>query len=430
MKSKTVFICSDCGYSTSRWAGRCSNCDAWNTLESADKDDATIGLEPAEVTKLSDISVGRTERLPTGLDEWDRVLGSDIPGLARGSLVLLSGDPGIGKSTILIQLADRLSPTIYVSGEESIEQVAARARRIGIKPEQSQLLLTNERDISRLLVAARRLKPKLIIIDSLQTVTDTTIASPAGSPTQVREIGWRLARFAKDLNTTIIVIGHVTKDGQMAGPKTLEHLVDVVLSLEGDRQTGLRLLRASKNRYGSTEEIGLWRLASGGFEPVEDTTNLFTTSTKPLPGRSLTIAREGSRFLAVEIQSLTAKSSFTAPRRACHGFDLNRLNLILAVLDNRLHLNLAGQDVYLNVVGGLTVKDPGVDLAVAAAVISSATDQALKEPVALCGEIGLLGEVRPASLSARREKEAKRLGLKMIGPMDNLANLNNLFRRV
>lgn len=410
-KNKVSYSCSSCGSKFNSWSGRCSACGEWNTiteerdeLSIADKNATAVDMQP-----IASLSVSRQKRVFSNLAEFDRVLGGDDPGIVPGSVLLLAGTPGVGKSTLLLQVASSVKDTLYFSAEESVNQIYLRASRLGLG--KSQLSIASERDINRIISTIKEHKPPLAIVDSIQTVFDDTVAGTPGSLVQVRENTWRLQQLAKQLDIAILIVGHVTKEGVVAGPKVLEHLVDVVLYLEGDKQTGLRILRSQKNRYGSTDEVGIWQITQNGLIPVKDPGALFEQLIgEDIPGRSLTITQEGSRAFVVEIQALLTKTSYGYPKRTAQGIDTNRLTVLLAVLENRLELPLSQYDVYLNVVGGFTLRDPGIDVAIAAAIISGLTKKVLQPKMVFMGEIGLLGEVRPPFDHERRVKESKRLG--------------------
>ncbi len=427
-KAKSMFVCLSCDRSFSRWAGRCPNCGEWNTLTEETTGASAHDALPADLVTIAQLPKQKVQRLRTGNDEFDRVLGGDDPGVVRGSVVLLSGNPGVGKSTLLLQIAAAIKCSLYFSAEESLQQLTIRAQRLGITS--STLRLSSERDTSRIIAAIQAEKPDFVVIDSVQTVFDDAVAGTPGSLVQVRENTWRLQQFAKTTDTAILLVGHVTKEGVAAGPKTLEHLVDAVLFLEGEKQTGLRLLRSDKNRYGPTDEVGIWQLQKTGFEPVEDPGKLFASLlSSDVPGRALTVAMEGSRAFLVEIQALVSKTSYGYPKRTSQGIDQNRLNVLIAVLENRLELPLNQYDIYVNVVGGFTVKDPGIDVAVAAAIISGLTKRPLAEKLAVIGEIGLLGEIRPAAEQEKRKKEISRLKYQTTGQINSLSQLKQLFSK-
>ncbi len=423
-----MFVCLNCDRSFARWAGRCPNCGEWNTLTEEKTGERSSESLPAELVMVADLPKQRVERLITGNIEFDRVLGGDDPGVVRGSVVLLSGNPGVGKSTLLLQIAAALKKSLYFSAEESLQQLTIRFQRLGITS--PTLKLSTERDTSRIIAAIQKEKPDFVVIDSVQTIYDDGIAGTPGSLIQVRENTWRLQQFAKTTDTAIFLVGHVTKEGVVAGPKSLEHLVDVVLFLEGEKQTGLRLLRVDKNRYGPTDEVGIWQLLKSGFQPVDDPGKLFASLLgSDVPGRALTVALEGSRSFLVEIQALVSRTSYGYPKRAAQGIDLNRLNVLIAVLENRLELPLSQYDIYINVVGGFTVKDPGIDVAVAAAIISGLTKRPLADKLVVVGEIGLLGEIRPPADQEKRKKEISRLKYQATGKINSLSQLKQLFSK-
>ncbi|MDP3993123.1 MAG: DNA repair protein RadA [bacterium] len=429
MKSKTTFVCLSCQQQFPRWSGKCPNCSEWNTLteERFDPVESTARSEPAQLLEISQIKLHDVQRLKSGLKEFDQVLGADEPGIVPGSVVLIAGSPGVGKSTLLLQVASSIANSLYFSAEESLEQLKMRADRLGLK--KNSILVSAERDMGRILAAVRANKPKLVVIDSIQTVFDETTAGTPGSLVQVREIVWRLTQFAKQNTVAFIVIGHITKEGAIAGPKVLEHLVDAVLYLEGEKRTGLRILHVEKNRYGPLDEVGIYQLTKDGFEAVQDPGKLFASLiTEKLPGRALTITAEGSRSFLVEIQALSTKTSFGYPKRSCQGIDPNRLNVILAVLENRLNVPANLYDIFINVVGGFSLKDPGIDLAIAGAILSSITKKVLPDNVVLIGEMGLLGEIRPAHNTPSRIKEAKRLGYTANSKITSLKHLEAIFR--
>jgi DNA repair protein RadA/Sms len=410
-KNKVTYSCSNCGAKFTSWSGRCGTCGEWNTI-TEEREAIALSEKNAESVELSPIAslaISKQERILSKLAEFDRVLGGEDPGIVPGSVLLLAGTPGVGKSTLLLQVASSIKGTLYFSAEESMNQIYLRASRLGLT--KSQLSIAAERDINRIIATIKQNRPPLVVIDSIQTVFDDSVAGTPGSLVQVRENTWRLQQLAKQLGTAILVVGHVTKEGVVAGPKVLEHLVDVVLYLEGDKQTGLRVLRAEKNRYGSTDEVGIWQITQSGLDPVKDPGALFEQLIgEEIPGRSLTITQEGTRAFVVEIQALLTKTSYGYPKRTAQGIEANRLTVLLAVLENRLELPLSQYDVYLNVVGGFSLKDPGIDLAIAAAIISGLTKKVLQPKMVFLGEIGLLGEVRPPFDNERRIKEAKRLG--------------------
>lgn len=432
MKKKSLFLCLNCQNQFSQWSGKCSVCGEWNTIVEQTEAEPEAGLEvadqPAQLVELGKITgQPAAPRIPTKLTELDRVLGGDQPGIVPGSVILLAGNPGIGKSTLLLQVGGQVANTLYFSAEESLEQVGLRATRLGLM--KASLHLAAERRLGSILAAVKQNNPSLVIIDSIQTIYDDQLPSSPGSLVQVRENCWRFQQFAKQLGIAIVIVSHVTKEGTVAGPKVLEHLVDVVLYLEGERRTGLRLLRSEKNRYGSTEEVGIMQLTEKGFEAIEDPGKVFASLiTEDVPGRSLSITVEGSRAFLIEVQALVTKTGFGYPKRTSQGVDLNRLTLIIAVLENRLALPLNQYDIYINVVGGFTIKDPGIDLAIAAAIVSSLKKKILPENQVLLGEIGLLGEIRPAAVLSSRLKEAKRLKYQVVDSSRSITELKRLFK--
>lgn len=427
-KPKTSFICLNCHYQSSTWSGRCPNCNEWNTIveQEASAVDSSTSARAAELTPLNKLSLDPKKRLVTSAPDFDRVLGGTDPGIVEGSVTLLAGSPGIGKSTLLLQVAHSVPNSLYFSAEESLEQIRLRSARLGLAD--SPLPISAERRLPNIIQAIREQKPSFVVIDSIQTVYDESLPGTPGSLVQVRENCWRLQQLAKSEGVALLLVGHVTKEGVIAGPKVLEHLVDVVLYLEGERQTGLRVLRAEKNRFGATDEVGIWQLESSGFVPVTDPSRLFESIlTENVPGRALAATMEGSRAFIVEVQALAAKTSFGYPKRSAQGIDLGRLTLLAAVVENRLKIPVSQFDLYVNVVGGLTIKDPGIDLAVTAAIISSITGKMLPNKLVLAGEVGLLGEVRPPNQLARRKKEVDRLRYEFGSTLKTVSGLSALF---
>ena len=415
---ETVFFCTDCGHESSKWLGQCPGCDSWNSFaEELKPPTSSRGVKAKPQVRRGGSSVPITEaaavattRTSTGLDGVDRVLGG---GLVPGSLVLVAGEPGVGKSTLLLQVAaataaDR-GPVIYVTGEESSEQVALRARRIGGLEE--ELLLLPETSCDAVLAQLEGSSPKLIVVDSIQTMTDEALDAVAGSVSQVRQVAARFQHLAKTRAIPVILVGHVTKEGHIAGPKLLEHLVDVVLSLEGEPGHDLRVLRAGKNRFGTVAELALWSMTERGLEGVQNPSAwLLEDRREGVPGSVVAAALEGTAPLLVEVQALVAPSALVTPRRVAHGFDGSRLALLVAVIERHAGISFADRDIFLNLVGGLSLREPALDLAIAAALISSAADRPLPTDLAIFGEIGLLGEVRAVSRTAERVREAAALG--------------------
>ncbi|MFA6227801.1 MAG: DNA repair protein RadA [Patescibacteria group bacterium] len=408
-KTQTIFSCSKCGAQYPKWQGRCLDCGAWGTLtEELKKSENSANTARAEKTiNLSTIIGGKETRTPTGLNEVDRVLGG---GIINGALMLLGGDPGIGKSTLALQLIDRLDSVLYVSGEESATQIKMRAERL--TNDLSKLKFLPQTDIDTVIATATALKPQLLIVDSIQTVYTADSPGAAGNVGQITACTAKLMSLAKTNNIAVLVIGHVTKDGQVAGPKTLEHLVDTVMYLENDAQNNFKILRTVKNRFGAVGEIGVFEMTGSGLKEVSDPAGVFADKelSSGNPGISATMVLEGTRPFLVEVQSLTAKTFFGYPQRKTTGFDLNRLQMLLAVIGKYNKVNLSNQDVYLNVAGGLKIKEPPADLAVAMAVISAFTEKSLPNKTLILGEVGLSGEIRSVPQLARRLKEAQRLG--------------------
>lgn len=411
-KEKTVYICGECGCESPKWMGKCPQCGSWNTMieEEAVKVRPNAVHGAAVPQLLSDISVLHAKRTSTGIGELDRVLGG---GLLAGMVVLLGGDPGIGKSTLLLQAANSLAGAgrmLYVSGEESAAQIKLRADRLHVKNDMRLLCAT---DVGAALDQARQLKSDYVVIDSIQTVYSEDSDSAPGSVSQVRAATAQLTRYAKETGTVMLIVGHVTKDGAIAGPRVLEHIVDTVLYFEGDRHADLRLLRAVKNRFGSTNEVGVFEMCDAGMREVQDPSRLFLTGDNA-PGCAVTCAVEGSRPMLAEVQALLADTAFGSPRRAANGVDTGRLNLLLAVLEKKAHLRLSDKDVYCNVVGNLRLDDRGSDLAIALCIVSAFTDRALPEHTAAIGEIGLTGEIRPVARLEMRVRECVRLGYRNV----------------
>lgn len=420
-KSTSRFVCQACGDAVLRWEGQCRSCGGWNTLVETvvrerpgaprgrvDRGAAGPGPEP---TALVDIGEADVPRLSTSLGELDRVLGG---GLVPGSLILVGGEPGIGKSTLLLQVAAGLARRVlYATGEESGAQVRLRAARLGLLEGAAgrTVEVLAEHDIGRIVEVARRLRPAAVIVDSIQTATVDELDGAAGSVGQVREATVRLMDFAKGEGITVVLVGHVTKDGSIAGPKTLEHLVDAVISVEGERYAALRLVRAAKNRFGSTEEVGVFEMAGRGLLEVTDPARAFLAEhAEPAPGSVVAPTLEGSRPLLVEVQALVAPVGYGTPARKASGLDPNRLGLLVAVLGRRAGIGLGSHDVYANLAGGLVVGEPGLDLPIALALASSLRDRPVALDTVVIGEVGLLGELRSVPGVERRLREAARLG--------------------
>ncbi len=407
-KDRVTYICGECGYESAKWMGKCPQCDSWNTMtESAVvqvKSSAPAGTAVSQ--KLSKVVPLPQKRVSSGIGELDRVLGG---GILRGMVVLLGGDPGIGKSTLLLQAADTLAEegvVLYVSGEESASQIKLRADRLSMKNDIDVLC---ETDLDRIIDEATSTRCNVLIVDSIQTILSEESAGAPGSVSQVRAATSRLTRYAKESGVVVLIVGHVTKDGNIAGPRVLEHIVDTVLYFEGDRHEGLRLLRAVKNRFGSTNEVGVFEMTDVGMREVADPSRLFLSG-ESAPGCCVTCAMEGSRPILAEVQSLLIDNAFGNPRRTSAGVDAGRLSLLLAVLEKKAHLKLSTKDVYLNVVGGLKLDERSTDLAVALCVASALMDLPLPPHTAALGEVGLTGEVRSLSRIETRLNECMRLG--------------------
>jgi len=409
MKARTQYQCRDCGTKTAQWAGRCDTCGAWNTIV------MVAGAPPmateARAILLSEISCESVERWSSGLEELDRVLGG---GVVPGSIILLGGDPGIGKSTVLIQSLARMSatlPALYVTGEESTAQVALRARRLGLKAPQLKLLA--ETNVEAIIAEARREKPRVLVIDSVQTVFVPSLAQAPGSVTQVREAAAAIVRFAKETNTALFLVGHVTKDGQLAGPRVLEHMVDAVLYFEGDSSSRYRLIRAIKNRFGAVNELGVFVMTEAGLREVTNPSALFLRQdAQNAPGSVILATQEGTRPLLVEVQALIDESSGANPRRVALGLDGQRLGMLLALLHRHGGHATGRQDVFVNVAGGVRVTETASDLAVLLACVSSLLDKPVARDLVVFGEIGLAGEMRPVPRGQERLREAAKLGFK------------------
>ncbi|MBT8129371.1 MAG: DNA repair protein RadA, partial [Gammaproteobacteria bacterium] len=409
---KMTYVCSSCGASQSKWAGQCADCGEWNTMiesvPEAGNKRAGIAAGLAgdiRIQTLDEVQLESEERTLTGIGELDRVLGG---GLVHGSVTLIGGDPGIGKSTLLTQtmaaLADRLS-CLYVTGEESLQQVSLRARRLGL--DDHGLKLLSATCVENIITLAARQKPRVMVIDSIQTVYTETLGSAPGAVSQVRESAAQLVRFAKQTGTALFLVGHVTKEGTLAGPRVLEHMVDTVLYFEGDSGERYRMIRAVKNRFGAVNELGVFAMTDGGLKPVNNPSAIFLSRhDEPVPGSIITVIREGSRPLLIEVQALVDESHSSNPRRICLGLDANRLNMLLAVMHRHGGIALFDQDVFINVVGGVRVTETGADTALLLAALSSFRDRPLPTELITFGEIGLAGEIRPVPNGQERLREA------------------------
>jgi DNA repair protein RadA/Sms len=429
-KITTLYSCANCDAQFPKWQGRCSECGQWGTIAQIAATNGETPNSPAEIINLKDIATDDGFiRLVTGIEEIDRVFGG---GIVSGSLTLLAGEPGIGKSTLVAQIANYLGKQhdiLYASGEESLPQVKLRLERLNCKLD--RLLFSNDTDIEKIIAAVEKANPKLVIIDSIQTVHTTLVAGEAGSINQIRAVAVRCLEIAKRRNIAFIVIGHITKDGSVAGPKSLEHLVDTVLYLEQETARGYQLLRASKNRFGSTNELGIFEMTGKGFMPIKNPSAIFLESEgQAASGSVISCVIEGSRPFLVEIQALVTKTVFGYPQRKASGFDLNRLQVLAAVINKRTKINLTAQDIILNVVGGLEIDDTGIDAAVAAAIISSYFDKPIKKSLIILGEVGLGAEIRNVSQLSLRSKEAAKLGFKTVLGPGTIKNLDDLIAQL
>ncbi|WP_207454332.1 DNA repair protein RadA [Desertivibrio insolitus] len=420
-RATTNFRCTECGWSSIKWVGRCGECQQWGTVvDQADAAAPVVRLRPAVVPAeraarpVTELVGDDVSHWPTGISEVDRVLGG---GIVPGGVILLSGEPGVGKSTLLLEVASRAAQSgqrvLYVSAEESVNQVRMRASRTGAL--QESLFIASEVGLAVILGQIDDIEPALLIVDSVQTVSSSLTEGLAGGPSQVREVASTLIRVAKDRNLPVVLVGHVTKDGSIAGPRLLEHLVDVVCHFEGDRQTALRFVRALKNRFGPTDEVGCFEMTGDGIAEVADPSRLFLSRTRQaVSGTCVTVSVEGRRALPVEVQALVVKSTTPQPRRVVNGVDSSRVAMLLAVLERRAGLALSSTDVYVSTVGGIRLTEPGADLAIALAVASAYRDKALPQHLAAFGEVSLAGEIRGVASAKQRANEARRLGFRTL----------------
>ncbi len=430
-KPKQVYFCQECGYESSKWMGQCPGCRAWNTFVeekvvtgARKQGNRTVSAAPASILEVtSDVET----RLDTNMKELDRVLGG---GIVKGSLVLIGGDPGIGKSTILLQVCRNLTDAghkvLYVSGEESLQQIKMRAERLGDFKKEMYLLC--ETDVDAIEDAMAKVQPEVMVIDSVQTMMLESVASAAGSVSQVREVTNRLMQMAKLKNVAIFIVGHVTKEGTVAGPRTLEHMVDTVLYFEGERSSMYRILRSVKNRFGATNEIAVFEMKEHGLEEVKNPSEVMLTG-RPLDaaGSVIVCSMEGTRPLLIEIQALVAQTNFQMPRRTTVGIDFNRVNLLMAVLEKRAGIHLGSCDAYVNLTGGIRLSEPAVDLGIILALVSSYRNRPVDEHTIAFGEVGLTGEVRSVSMAEQRVREAARLGFTTcILPSSNTNNIKSI----
>lgn len=417
-KAKTTFFCKECGYESSKWLGQCPGCKEWNSFveEMVQKKSATgaaLRGPRVEPSKLSEVRVVENERIHMGIDEFDRVLGG---GIVEGSLVLVGGDPGIGKSTLLLQmckqLVERGKKVLYISGEESMRQIKMRADRLG--EFKGDLLLLSETNLDTVEQTINSVKPEVVVIDSIQTMFKEDVGSAPGSVGQVRETTNTLLAIAKGMGISVFIIGHVTKEGMVAGPRVLEHMVDTVLYFEGDRNATYRILRAVKNRFGSTNEIGVFEMKNEGLMEVANPSEyMLEGMPEDEPGSVVTCAMEGTRPIMVEIQALVCQTNFNLPRRTAVGTDYNRVNVLMAVIEKRLGMRMCDCDAYVNVAGGMRINEPALDLAIVAVILSSYRNRALPAKVLVFGEVGLTGEVRAVNMAEQRVLEAAKLGFEV-----------------
>lgn len=418
-KARTVYICQNCGAESAKWLGKCTSCNEWNSFveEIVKKEPLTRGAAVSSVLSsrpvtLDEINYSKGERIDTSYEEFNRVLGG---GLVKGSLILIGGEPGIGKSTLALQsaLSIKTAKTLYASGEESLQQIKLRAERLQLKNE--TCLFLNETSLESILNECELVKPDLLVVDSIQTISSDVVEASVGSVSQVRECTSALLRYAKRSNTTIILIGHINKEGNLAGPKTLEHIVDVVLQFEGDNNHSYRMLRSLKNRFGSTSEIGIFEMHGNGLIQVSNPSDiLISANDEKLSGISIGVTMDGARPFLIEVQALVSTAAYGVPQRSATGFDSRRLNMLLAVLEKRAGFKLISKDVFLNITGGIRIDDPAIDMAVISAILSSNFDHYVNHQYCVCGEVGLSGEIRPVSRIEQRIREAEKLGFKKI----------------
>ena len=426
MKSKTVYLCSACGDDFAKWNGQCPSCNEWGTLSEfkVSKKQKRSNKELSEPSNLNDIlSIGPSKRLITGLAEADRVLGG---GLLSGSLILLGGNPGVGKSTLALHMCSGIGKKVlYISAEESEEQVSLRAQRLRLNS--NDLFLSSENELDGMLRHIERINPVLVIIDSIQTIFNPDLDSLPGSPSQIRDCGQQLLEISKNKNITILIIGHVTKDGTIAGPKMLEHMVDTVLYMEGDDRYDYRILRSNKNRFGATNEVGVFQMNEEGLSEVTNPSEIFLSERSlNVPGTSIFPSLEGTRPILIEIQALVSDANYGTPQRNITGFNYKRLNMLIAVLEKRMGLAIGSKDVFVNLVGGLKINDPAADLSIICSTASSLMDKYIKQNIVLCGEVGLAGEVRSINRLDYRLNESILLGFEeAIVPMHSINEKTN-----
>lgn len=433
-KARTVYLCQNCGFDSPKWIGRCPSCGEWNTFveEIIHKESGSSKIPMAgfEVTKqrpvlITDVETTAEERINTSNNELNRVLGG---GLVKGSLVLIGGEPGIGKSTLVLQVVLGMNGkrTLYISGEESVNQLKLRAERLSVKENKPDCYIVSETSLEQIFAHVQNVKPDLLIVDSIQTITTESIESSPGSVSQVRECAAALLKFCKISSVPVLLIGHINKEGSIAGPKVLEHIVDTVLQFEGDQHYMYRILRPIKNRFGSTSELGIFEMQQNGLREVSNPSELLLSQNhEGLSGVAIASAIEGIRPFLIEVQALVSSAAYGNPQRSSTGFDYRRLNMLLAVLEKRAGFKLAQKDVFMNIAGGIKVNDPAIDLAVISAVLSSSLDISIESHACIAGEVGLSGEIRPINRLEQRIHEAEKLGFKkMIIPQVNLKSLD------
>lgn len=431
-KAKSVFICQQCGYESSRWLGKCSNCGKWNSMvetlvsPKAESLKLKTGSSNVKPQKLSQLSLQKITRIKTNIDEFDQILGG---GIITGQVILVAGSPGIGKSTLLLQIADILSKTLYASGEESLNQIGIRAKRLGVKSK--SLNVVEATDIDSIVDVANNFKPKALIIDSIQTMTTSDLTGMAGSVGQVRECAFRLVRFAKSTNTPTFIVGHVTKEGSVAGPSLLAHIVDTVLWFEGDKNLTYRMIRAYKNRFGPTDEVGVFEMKEKGLMSLHNSEKLFLNEAKDnVSGRAVSSLMQGSRPVLLEVEALVVPSKLAFPKRIAGGIDPKRLELLIAVLIKHCKMPLYEYDVFVNVTGGISAKTPAIDLAICLSITSSFYDKPLSRDIIAIGEVGLLGEIRKVNGQEKMVKAARKLGYQEINNLSTISALLKKFPRI
>ncbi len=432
-KQKTLFVCNNCGAESPKWVGRCSSCNQWNTFTEETVSVKSISQKSSTFTKskpikIEEIPAHKMSRIPSLNNEFDRVLGG---GIVPGSLILLGGEPGIGKSTLLLQVALGLNrKVLYVSGEESEQQIKLRAERLKIANQ--DCLIYSETNIDEIITNVVNIKPELVIIDSIQTVQNLSVEAIPGSISQIRECAFQLLKFSKESHIPFVLVGHINKEGSLAGPKILEHMVDVVLQFEGDLNYVFRIVRSIKNRFGSTSELGIYEMQESGLKEINNASEyLISKADENLSGVSISATAEGIRPLLIEVQALVSTAAYGTPQRTSNGFDTKKLNMLLAVLEKRAGFKLLQKDVFLNIAGGIKVSDPAIDLSVIISIISSNFDIPVEASVCFTGEVGLTGEIRPVQKIEKRIIEAEKIGFKKIYiPLQNLSSVNTKKRSI